>query len=522
MIVVVERSSVRVSRHQNRPILWKMVPHPEMRSAWEFSLANLISDAFFPIPTALAYLFCGVFNPGVALALLARRVFEPRWTQEQRIAEDLGRLYGRWMRVQSLFTDTPDRFTLVAFSSPLYTPLKDLTIPRLPALTDAQRAALLTALDLGRSLITLTIAEGANCALVDVMDFGHRHPTMTRLALEPHSLLPGSLVDIVHIVPAVPGRITDLTAPASYIPHLLPAESNVERIHITFAAASSFHNSPAFDIPACIRALDAIAILPDPPSSRAHCLGTLNRRGSSYRSSVWRALSLITDGVSITPPFERPQGSAASARWGGIVSDQTGMDISWGEYRPPGFVLREVSKNYACVQLQFAIRDSIMLETYAKIFVAARAATPSGYWLILTRAKTEPGRRHVSLYAMRDGRMVSHPRRQSLWSGERQALPAFSMYISGYPSSASQADWQGTLPVPLRLRRPAPLQARAPLGDLAIRVNVLMATLSELGGREDRKASSVSSLRHRWASGRERAGSTAASTMVVIGRERNF
>ncbi|KAJ6564911.1 hypothetical protein DFH09DRAFT_473602 [Mycena vulgaris] len=34
--------------------------------------------------------------------------------------------------------------------------------------------------------------------------------------------------------------------------------------------------------------------------------------------------------VSITPPFERPQGSAASTRWGGIVSDQTGMDISWG------------------------------------------------------------------------------------------------------------------------------------------------------------------------------------------------
>ncbi|KAJ6564908.1 hypothetical protein DFH09DRAFT_1363907 [Mycena vulgaris] len=302
-LVTIGRGTVRVSRQRNtRPIRWKMVPHPIMRTTGEFTVDNLISDVLWLGSIALTYLLCGIVNAGVVMAWLYRGVYGGQWSQEGRIVTDLGWIHGEWMRVQALLLNTGDQFTLVTFGSGMS---MRLTIPPLPTLTPTQRAAVLTTLDLDKDirLRELLICDGADCALPDVLHFARRHPKLARLYLEPHLLLSTFIAE--PSPPPTPGTIHDITAPASYIPHILPAEPNVENITIPLLTSSP--NSPAFDIPACIRALNAVAALPG-----THPLALslyFSRAAIVARALPWHAqpslpllrvarLSLITDGAS--------------------------------------------------------------------------------------------------------------------------------------------------------------------------------------------------------------------------------
>ncbi|KAJ7694347.1 hypothetical protein B0H17DRAFT_465634 [Mycena rosella] len=158
------------------------------------------------------------------------------------------------MHLQSLFVGTADQFTLVIFGSQIS---PRLTIPHLSTLTDAQRAVLLPTLDIPYHLLELTIAEGCNFRLADVMDCVQRHHRLTVLSFKSRSLSPGSVVDLP---PNSPGRLHHLSAPATYIPSLLQAEPNIRHSSVTFDENRSNHEP--FDLPTCLRALNAIASLP--------------------------------------------------------------------------------------------------------------------------------------------------------------------------------------------------------------------------------------------------------------------
>ncbi|KAJ7479221.1 hypothetical protein FB451DRAFT_1172336 [Mycena latifolia] len=253
--VFIGRGTVSVSAHRNiRPLRWKWIPHPTIYTASEFTLRRLLSDCLLLLPLTLAYLLSGIINIGVVAAWMYRNVRGVQWDRADRIAADMGSIHGAWMHAQSLLAATAEQFTLVTFGSDLS---MFLTIPRLPVLTDAQRSILLSTLELPEFLIQLTIAESANAILADVMKCVHRHPRLTSLVFEPHSILPAS---IVNLPLSSPGRITALTAPAAYIPFILLAEPNIQHLSITFPTTSP--DRVAFDIPTCLRALNGIASLP--------------------------------------------------------------------------------------------------------------------------------------------------------------------------------------------------------------------------------------------------------------------
>ncbi|KAJ7479189.1 hypothetical protein FB451DRAFT_174781 [Mycena latifolia] len=254
-LVFIGRGTVTVSPPQERrPIDWKWVPHPTMLTSSSVTLPHFIADCLFLVALALAYILCGVVNMGVAATWIYRYFFRARWDLEQRIAADLGEIYTPSMHVQSLLPGTPQQCTLVTFGG---NNSARLTIPRLSALTNTQRSALLATLELPTSVVQLTIPEGANHNLADVMSCVRRHPQLTALIFEPRSLSPGSVGDLpVHIA----GRITAVTAPAAYIPSILQAEPNVTHLSITFPPTPPNHS--ASDIPTVLRTLKAVASLP--------------------------------------------------------------------------------------------------------------------------------------------------------------------------------------------------------------------------------------------------------------------
>ncbi|KAJ7434676.1 hypothetical protein FB451DRAFT_287877 [Mycena latifolia] len=140
-LVFIGRGTVTVSPPQERrPIDWKWVPHPTMLTSSSVTLPHFIADCLFLVALALAYILCGVVNMGVAATWIYRYFFRARWDLEQRIAADLGEIYTPSMHVQSLLPGTPQQCTLVTFGG---NNSARLTIPRLSALTNTQRSALL-------------------------------------------------------------------------------------------------------------------------------------------------------------------------------------------------------------------------------------------------------------------------------------------------------------------------------------------------------------------------------------------
>ncbi|KAJ7149856.1 hypothetical protein C8R43DRAFT_1006860 [Mycena crocata] len=252
---IVKANSMCLSRPRSAPpIQWKLLPPPLGSSSLSTPMKMIV--IIFGIPLLFAYLVSGIVNLGVLSVWAYRRLVGPAWSAEDRIVDDAGLLvFDDWMRIQMLQGQIT-LVTLTAQRSPV------LTIKPMPGLPEAAYSPLLTSLDLGTYLAWLTVEKHANLDHPNLMHFLHRHLELTNLTFAPSSIQPSSLVIQPHN-PKSDSKVVLLTAPASYIPALLPAAPNVQRICIPFTAVPArLRRRPTFDLPAYRLALAAIAALP--------------------------------------------------------------------------------------------------------------------------------------------------------------------------------------------------------------------------------------------------------------------
>ncbi|KAJ7765848.1 hypothetical protein DFH07DRAFT_1014332 [Mycena maculata] len=256
--LIIKGNSTYLSRPRSTPpIRWKLLPPPLNSTSLSTTMKVLV--VLFGIPLLFAYLVSAFINFGVVLVWAYRLLVGPAWPQDDRIASDAGLLvFDDWMRIQAL----PEKFTLVTLTeqrAPVF------ALRPIPGLTDAVYSSLLSSLDLGFYLQRLTVEAHTNIPHAELMAFLHRHPHLTHLSCEPHSILPSSLVSLP-TPPKSQSKISTLTAPAPYIPHLLPAAPNIQRICIFFPPANkaALLSHAAFDAPAY---RDALAALPAHPLS---------------------------------------------------------------------------------------------------------------------------------------------------------------------------------------------------------------------------------------------------------------
>ncbi|KAF7335452.1 hypothetical protein MVEN_02198500 [Mycena venus] len=253
-LVVVKGSTMYLSRPRPAPpIQWVRFP-PSLGSFNRYERTFIL---IFGIPLLLAYLFSGVINFGVLSLWVWRRLFGSPWSQEERIIKDTGQLvFHNWMRIQIL----PGRLTLVTLArkpSPL-------VLRPIRGLTPAAFSSILASLDLGVYLQRLRVERKTNSIHSELMAFLKRHPDIINLHLEPDSLQSSSLTTM-SVVPDPRNNLHMLTAPASYIPYLLPAVPNVQRVTLLFTPVPKRVSAfwPAtFDLPAYRTALAALAGLP--------------------------------------------------------------------------------------------------------------------------------------------------------------------------------------------------------------------------------------------------------------------
>ncbi|KAJ7471046.1 hypothetical protein FB451DRAFT_1399793 [Mycena latifolia] len=261
----VKGNSMRLSRPRLAPpIRWKLLPPPLGQQSNYLSPAMKTLLIVFGIPLLFAYLVSGIVNCGVLIVWVYRRLFGPGWPHAERIAADAGRLLvvDDWMRIQAL----PGRLTLITLTeqrSPV------LTLRPFPGLAKDIYSTLLPVLDLGLYLAHLRVEAKTDLAHADLLAFIQRHSFyLTQLSLQPNSLRASSLLTLP-IPRNSESRINVLMAPAPYIPHLLPAAPNVQKVHIPFQPSPSPKHAaltaPAFDLAAYHSALAALATLPGTP-----------------------------------------------------------------------------------------------------------------------------------------------------------------------------------------------------------------------------------------------------------------
>jgi hypothetical protein len=88
-------------------------------------------------------------------------------------------------------------------------------------------------LHLADTLEDLKIEEDSGVSLVPLLEFIHRHPSIHKLTLERGALLSASLVASTGLQGDF-ANLTILSAPASYIPYILPSLPVVEQLTIIF------------------------------------------------------------------------------------------------------------------------------------------------------------------------------------------------------------------------------------------------------------------------------------------------
>ncbi|KAJ7650808.1 hypothetical protein FB45DRAFT_888846 [Roridomyces roridus] len=216
------------------------VSHPRTLPKWSPS-------GHHSMRARLVHLFWAVIDWGTFGRLIPRA----RITQT-RILQDLhpDHLYfDDWIHIQRL----PENHTLVAFKCSAPWGQGPFTIKHLPGITESVYSAFFASLDL--QFKSLAVKPESNVMLSDFAAFVARQENLRILTCAPNSFRPSSLVSASPVHPHLASKITHLSAPASYIPHLLPLAPNVERIYVT----------PVLDHVAYCTALEAIARLPGLP-----------------------------------------------------------------------------------------------------------------------------------------------------------------------------------------------------------------------------------------------------------------
>ncbi|KAJ7495414.1 hypothetical protein FB451DRAFT_1550839, partial [Mycena latifolia] len=181
-LVFVSHHTVSVSLHRDIVLLHLENIHLLSLVISLASLLCLLVASLFQ--GSLAYLLCHVILSTIAAAWVYL-TFTSLSNLERRIAGDLGWFNGSWIHVQSLLAGTDGQFTLVTFGNDGY---MSVTLPRLYGLTAAQRSILLRSLEIPGDLIILTIAEGANFTLNDVMECIRRHAHLSSVVFEARSI----------------------------------------------------------------------------------------------------------------------------------------------------------------------------------------------------------------------------------------------------------------------------------------------------------------------------------------------
>ncbi|KAJ6566750.1 hypothetical protein B0H19DRAFT_1257938 [Mycena capillaripes] len=251
-VALVGMGTIRVSRHRRvAPLqLWKA---PTVRFS-KLTLKEFFLCFIYCVPLLIYFIFLGIVNPPLLLAWLCRHLVGRPWDQSHRIAADLKWMYGSSLHVQTICVPGATQFTLATFAGDVFS---TITISALPALSFQQFTALLATLDLKDNISALTVKTGCALSLPTLLTFVRRHRLLQRLTIEPGAIHSATLpVDTVPSTDA--GRLTTLTAPAPYIPYILPAEPSVADLTITSAS----------DGPQLARALAAIAASANPNLAR--------------------------------------------------------------------------------------------------------------------------------------------------------------------------------------------------------------------------------------------------------------
>ncbi|KAF7375618.1 hypothetical protein MSAN_00450600 [Mycena sanguinolenta] len=258
-LLVLKGTSTYMSRPRSSPpIRWKLLPPP-------FGSLNLSTTmnflvVIFGIPLLFAYLVSVMVNVAVVSMWMYRRITSPPWPQDERIIEDTGMLaFDDWIRIQIL----PEKqLTLVTLTEKRW---PALVLRSVPGLTSSAYSAVLASLDLGMHLQRLTVDFKADLAHPELMAFLKRHPYLISIQFEPHSIRSSSLTQIP-VLPDAENKVQVVTAPPSYMPYLLPAAPNAQRISLLFSTVPKRTvfglRETTFDLSAYRTALEAIAELP--------------------------------------------------------------------------------------------------------------------------------------------------------------------------------------------------------------------------------------------------------------------
>ncbi|KAJ7018908.1 hypothetical protein C8F04DRAFT_1149566 [Mycena alexandri] len=246
-VIIAGRRTLFISHPRRAPPLRSRLWH---LGRPHLSAISIILFIWFIGPILSAILVVVVVDVCILIAWLCRRLFGPPWDQTVRIAADLGSMWGTSMRTQRVAVPgANNQFTLVTFSAHL---VSSMTIPRLPTLSRAHCVALLTTLDLGDNLTALMISANCNFGLAELLVFLHRHQYLGTVTLSPGAIS-ATAVALDPQLQAYSGRIRCLSAPAAYIPLILP---HLERW------VANLNISSTTDLLELTRAFDAIAALP--------------------------------------------------------------------------------------------------------------------------------------------------------------------------------------------------------------------------------------------------------------------
>ncbi|KAJ7738151.1 hypothetical protein B0H16DRAFT_1465910 [Mycena metata] len=164
-----------------------------------------------------------------------RRVLGPPWDQARRIAADFYWVSADSIRIQTIFVPRAAQFTLLTFPGAAGF---NIYFYRLRGLSSVQIKTLLAVLDFTHSPESLTLGRHLGLKLHAVLAFAQRHPSIRRLNLSPGSLDTTSLHLPVATSP-LPTRITSVTTPTKYIPHIWPFMPDITDLQIHSAGDAS-------------------------------------------------------------------------------------------------------------------------------------------------------------------------------------------------------------------------------------------------------------------------------------------